>query len=112
MFQFVMCTSVVKELVNFCFKGGEKQFISVRKLGPTWTDDRNKLKTTFDNTFRKLVINLLIDNCCFNFDNLPFRRVIGIAKGSSNSHKVLKRKNDKKHNFLTNCFVLKTIFVL
>ena len=96
----------MKKLVNCSFKGGEKQFISVRKFGPTWTDDRNKLKTTFDNTLWKLVINLLIDNCCFNFDNLPFRRVIGIPKSSSNSHTVLKRKNDKKHNIMTNCFVL------
>ena len=31
----------MRELINFCFKGGEKQFIAVTKLGVLWTDNKN-----------------------------------------------------------------------
>ena len=28
----------MRELIKFCFEGGEKQFIAVKKFGATWTD--------------------------------------------------------------------------
>ena len=31
--------SVMRELINFCFKGGEKQFIAVIKFGATCIDN-------------------------------------------------------------------------
>ena len=34
----------MRELINFCFKAGEKQFIAVTKFGATWTDNKNKFK--------------------------------------------------------------------
>ena len=37
----------IKELNNFCFKGGEKQFIAVRTFDATWIDNKNKFKKTF-----------------------------------------------------------------
>ena len=57
--------SVMRELINFCFKSGEKQFIAVRKFGVAETEKKNKVKTTFDKASLKLFINFLIDNCFF-----------------------------------------------
>ena len=34
----------MRELIKFCFEGGEKQFIAVKKFGATWTDNKNKFK--------------------------------------------------------------------
>ena len=36
--------NVMKELINFCFDGRKKQFISITKFGATWTDNKNKFK--------------------------------------------------------------------
>ena len=65
--------NVSRKLINFCFKGGEKQVIVVSKLGATWTDSKNKFRITFDKASLKLSINFLLDNCFFNFGNLSFR---------------------------------------
>ena len=44
----------MRELINFFFKGREKQFIAVTKLEATQTDDENKFKITFNKTSLKL----------------------------------------------------------
>lgn len=59
----------MRELISFCFKGGEKQFIPATKFSRTWSDDKNKFKKTFDNISLELAINFLLDNCIFNFGN-------------------------------------------
>ena len=59
--------NVMRELINFYFKGGEKEFIVVAKFGATWTDNRNKFKITFDKASLKLAITFLLDNCFFFF---------------------------------------------
>ena len=33
-----------RDLIIFCFKNGEKQFIGLTKFRTTWTDDENKFK--------------------------------------------------------------------
>ena len=38
----------MRELINFCFKVGEKQFVAVKELGGTQADNKNKFKITFD----------------------------------------------------------------
>ena len=30
----------MRELIDNCFKGGEKQFTAVTKFGATWTDNK------------------------------------------------------------------------
>ena len=39
--------NVMRELINFCFKGVGKQYTAITKFGATWTDDENKLKEHF-----------------------------------------------------------------
>ena len=55
----------MRELITFCFNGGQKQFTVVTKFGSTWTDDKDKFKTIFDKAFLKLAIKFLFDNCFF-----------------------------------------------
>ena len=64
---------VVRELINTCFKGGEKQLITATKFGATWTNDKNKSKSTFDKASPKLAINLQLNN--FFFDSNAFIRL-------------------------------------
>ena len=66
----------MREVINFCFKGWERQFNALTKSGATWTDNKNKLIITFDKVSLKLVINFPLNNCFFfNFGNLSFRQI-------------------------------------
>ena len=57
--------NMMRELINFCFKGGGKQVIAVKKIGATGADNKNKFNITFDKGFLKLAIDFLFDNCFF-----------------------------------------------
>ena len=50
----------MKELISYYLKGGETK-LAVTKLDATWTDDKNKFKTSS----LKLTINFLLDNCFY-----------------------------------------------
>ena len=63
---------VMKELINFCFKGGEKQLNPVTKFRATHTDNKNNHKITFDKASLKLAINFLLDNCFLILVVYPF----------------------------------------
>ena len=58
--------NVMRELINFCFKGGKNQFIAVTKFTSTCTEKASL----------KLVINFLLDNCFFNIVNLFGRHFV------------------------------------
>ena len=64
----------MRELINFCFKGKEKQFIAVAKIIATWTDNKKKFQVTFDKNSLKLVINFLLDNCFLVLVSCPFNK--------------------------------------
>ena len=68
----------MRELINFCFKGGEKQFIAAAKFRATWTDNKSKFKITFDKVSLKLSINFFLSNCFFNFGSFAFRYITAI----------------------------------
>ena len=73
----------MRELTNIYFKRDERQIIVVANLCATWTDDKNKLKKTFDKASLKWAINFLLDLCfAFNIGNLVFQQIIWIATGS------------------------------
>ena len=57
------------ELINFCFKGGSRNYIAVTKFGARWVDDKN-CKLMFDKAKLKLFY--------FSIGNSTFRQVIGI----------------------------------
>ena len=66
----------MRELISFCFKGGEEQFIPVTKSGATWINNENELKEKFHIISLKLAINFLTDNFF-----LIFQQIIGIPMG-------------------------------
>ena len=72
---------VLNELVDFCFKGGGKEFIQVKQFGAVWTDDNNQANI-FSKSSLKNSIKYLLDNCYFKFGNKIFKQVIGIPMGS------------------------------
>ena len=73
--------TLMEELINFCFKGGERQFIVVKKFGAAWTVNKNKYKRTFGKAFLKRGINFLFDNCPFDFGYLCFRQITAVPMG-------------------------------
>ena len=108
----------MRELINFFFKGREKQFIAVTKLEATQTDDKNKFKITFNKTSLKLPLIFFLVIFFFNFENLPCRQITGIHIGFDpalfktnlflyyhESNWLLDCKKGKKHSFLLIRFV-------
>ena len=75
-------TNVMRELINSCFKVGEKWFIVVTKFGATWTGDKNKYKKAFDKASLELDINFSLDNCFSNLGYLSLWQIIGISMES------------------------------
>lgn len=70
------------EPLNNCFKRGEKQFTVAAKYGAQWTDDKNKVRATFNKSSLEVAINFLLDNCLFIFVNLSFWQINNISMGS------------------------------
>ena len=52
----------MRELINFCFDGGNKEFIDITRYGAIWTNSGEKYRLYFNGTSLKLAINYLIDN--------------------------------------------------
>jgi len=73
---------VMNELIDFCFKGGNKNYIMVNKYGAYWATDDNSNCLTFNNLTLKHAIKYLLDNCYFSLGNKLFKQVIGIPMGS------------------------------
>jgi len=72
----------MSESINFCFNGGDKEFIGITKFGASWTNNKDKYNVTFNKTSLKLAINYLLDNCFFTMGTMCFRQLIGIPMGS------------------------------
>ena len=72
----------MNELIDFCFKGGNKNYIMVNKYGAYWATDDNSNCLTFNNLTLKHAIKYLLDNCYFSLGNKLFKQVIGIPMGS------------------------------
>ena len=73
---------MIRELINFPFKGGGKEFIPINKFRARLTDNQKKFKITSDKSSLKLAINFLLNNCFFNFGNLFFQQITGTSMGS------------------------------
>ena len=69
----------LKEVVTKAFKGGTNQSIRVNKKDAHW--DNSKDGQTFSKVQIFLLIDTVIDNSFFRFDNKVFRQKIGIHMG-------------------------------
>ena len=72
----------MKEVIDFCFKDKQSQYIAITIYGVTWVNNINKHTISLDKQSLKLAINYLLDQCIFNVRSLTFRQSIGIPMGS------------------------------
>ena len=75
-------TTVLCKLVDFCFKGGVHQYLSMNKWGAKWVADPDSYSVVYDKTKIKLAIRYFMSNCYFVFGNRVFKQDIGIPMGS------------------------------
>ena len=73
---------VLNELIEFCFKGGSHENISVTNSGARWIARTSRKGELFDEKLVKEALQYLMDNCYFTFGDKLFRQVIGIPMGS------------------------------
>ena len=69
---------VFNELIDFCFKGGNDEFISVYGHGAKWEKERRLGFVVFTKNNLKKAVNYLLQNCCFKLRNMIFRQTIGV----------------------------------
>ena len=74
--------SVLYSIVDFCFNGGECDFLAVNDFGSKWVKDPSSYNQVFDKRRVKRAIKYLLDNCFFTVGNCLFQQQIGIPMGS------------------------------
>ncbi len=74
---------VLNNIIDFVFKGGKRNKVSVHKSGrASWVSNAKKSSTVFDIDTIKNAVAYLINNCQFKLGNKLFRQTIGIPMGS------------------------------
>ena len=73
---------VLNDMIDFCFKGGNHQFISVTKFGAKWVGQNRPGATIFTKSSLKNATKYLIENCFFKLGSKIFKQIIGIPMGS------------------------------
>ena len=73
---------MLNQLIDFCFKGGDKSYIVVSEWGAKWVNNVNDHNIWFDKKRIKSAVKYLLDNCFFKVGNSLFRQCIGIPMGS------------------------------
>lgn len=101
----------MKELLQFCFKGSEIDFVSQTKLDTIWANDNNKIESIFDKASLHAIIKLMLDNRFLNFGILSILQIVGISMGfysasfMANIYQYYYEKEDiyKEHTFSAIC---------
>lgn len=96
----------MKELLQFCFKGSEIDFVSQTKLDTIWANDNNKIESIFDKASLHAIIKLMLDNRI-----LSILQIVGISMGfysasfMTNIYQYYYEKEDiyKEHTFSAIC---------
>ena len=73
---------VMNELVDFCFRGGDKQYIAVNFGRAFWVDTLHQHQIVFTKQKVKDALEYLMSNCYFTVGSHVFRQIIGIPMGS------------------------------
>ena len=73
--------SVLNSIVDFCFNGGECDYLAINDFGAKWVKDPSSYDQVFDKR-RVKRCRYLLDNCFFTVGNHLFRQQIGIPMGS------------------------------
>ena len=70
------------KFINFCFNGGDKEFIQMARYGAIWTNSLEKHRLFFNKTSLKLTINYVLDHSYLTLGSTWFRLLIGMSMGS------------------------------
>ena len=73
---------VLNSLTDFCFNGGENNFIEVSSYGAKWVKEDKGFGITLTKEDIKEALKYLLSNCYFTIGNKLFRQIIGIPMGS------------------------------
>ena len=74
---------VLNEIIDFSFKGGTRDKITVTSSGAYWTKETTNSKgTVYSKNSIKSALKYILDNCFFEVGNLIFQQKIGIPMGS------------------------------
>ena len=74
---------VLYNIVDFVFKGGTRDVISIDRLGnPSWSTCKKGHTYYFTKSSLKEAITFILRNCYFSFGNISLRQIIGIPMGS------------------------------
>ena len=74
---------VLFNVVDFVFKGGTRDVISIDGLGnPSWSTTKKGKTFSFSKTSLKEAIRYILNNCYFSFGNILLRQIIGIPMGT------------------------------
>ena len=77
---------VLNSIIEFVFKGGTRNFISVSNFGKAyWMKGNKSYKHRFTKESIAAAVQYIIKNCYFKLGNKLFRQVIGIPMGSDPS---------------------------
>ena len=91
--------SILNSIIDFCFNGGECDYLSINDFGAKWVKDPSSSDQVFDKRRVKGCIKYLLNNCFFTVGNYLFRQQIGIPMGSD--PRLLKPGNLVKHLLMT-----------
>ena len=85
------------ELINFCFKGEDKEFIRITRYSAMWTNNQQKYGLSCNKTSLKFAINyLLLDNCYVTLGSTCFRQLIGTPVWSDPAPSMEVASSNKK----------------
>ena len=74
---------MIRELIDFCFRDGDKEFTWIIRCGAIWTNSRQKYNLPFKKSSLKLAVDYLLENIYFTLRNkIDCRQLIGIPTES------------------------------
>ena len=72
--------AAMKEIVDFCFKGGLSHGVYITSKGAFWRKPAGDFRFYSKNDIKE-VMDYIIDNAYFQVNNKIFRQIIGIPMG-------------------------------
>lgn len=73
--------NVINKLIDFCFAGGECQYVVLTRYGAKWVENVNTSWFWFDKLLLRKAIKYILDNFYFTVGDHLFRQHIGISMG-------------------------------
>ena len=79
---------LMRELFDFFFNSGDKEFIRITSCGAILTNNRERYALSFHKTSLKFEINYLLDNSYFTLPSMCFCQLLEISVRSNPANSV------------------------